>query len=40
MRIYGIEENGTDKPICKAGMEMQTENRPVDTVGLGEGEMN
>ena len=24
IHIYGIEKNGTDEPICKAGIEMQT----------------
>ena len=24
MYIHGIEKNGTDEPICKAGVEMQT----------------
>ena len=25
MHIYGIEKNGTDEPICREGMEMQTD---------------
>ena len=24
MHIYGIYQDGTDKPICRAAMEMQT----------------
>ena len=32
--IYGIQKNGTDEPICRAGIEDSvTENRLVDTVG-------
>ena len=30
--IYRIQKNGTDEPICRAGIEMQTENG-VDTEG-------
>ena len=36
MHIYGIQKNGADEPICKAAMEMQTENRLMDTAGEGE----
>ena len=36
MHAYGIQKDGTDDPICRAAMEMQTENRSVDTVGEGE----
>ena len=32
-RVYGIEKDGTDEPICRAAMKMQTEKRLVDTVG-------
>ena len=33
-QIYGIQKNGTDEPICRAGIEDSvTENRLVDTVG-------
>ena len=31
--IYGIQKDGTDEPICRAAVEMQTEKRLVDTVG-------
>ena len=24
MHIYGIQKNGTDEPICRAGLETQT----------------
>ena len=34
MDIYGIWKDGTDEPICRAGMETDTGNRLVDT---GEG---
>ena len=27
MHMYGIWKNGTDEPICRAGIEVQTENR-------------
>ena len=40
MYIYGIQRNGTDEPICRAGVETDTENRHGDTAGEGEGEMN
>ena len=33
MNIYGIWKDGADEPICRAAVEMQTENRLVDTVG-------
>ena len=33
MHIHGLEKNGTDGPIYRAGIKMQT-------VGEGEGEMN
>ena len=34
--IYGIQKNGTDEPICRAAIEMQTQR----TAGEGEGGMN
>ena len=42
MHIYGIQKNGTDESICKAGIETQTqiESRLMDTVREVEGEMN
>ena len=40
MHAYGIEKNSTDEPACRAGIEMQTQNRIVDTVGEGEDGMN
>ena len=41
MCTYGIEKNGTDESICRAGIETQTlKNEPVGTVGEGEGGMN
>ena len=40
-RTQGIQKDGTDEPICRAVMEMvYIENRPVDTVGEGEGGAN
>ena len=33
-------KDGIDKPICRAEMEMQTENRRVDTGRGGEGGTN
>ena len=40
--IYGVKKNGTDKPICKAAIEVQTQrtDRPVNTTVEGEGGMN
>ena len=35
MHIHGIWKNGIDEPICRAGIEMQTENRLVETVRVG-----
>ena len=35
MHIYGIWKNGTDKPICRAGIDTDVENRLLDTVGEG-----
>ena len=37
---YRKKKNGTDEPICRAGLEMQTENELVDTAGEGKGDMN
>ena len=34
--IRGTQKNGTDEPICRAGIEMQTQ-RLVDTVGEEKG---
>ena len=39
MHIYGIQKNGTDEPICRAGIR-DVENRLGDTSGKGEGGMN
>ena len=33
-------KNGTDEPICRAGIETQIEKTLVDTEGAGEGGMN
>ena len=30
-------KNGTEEPMCRAAMEIQTESRLVDTVGEAEG---
>ena len=35
--IFKLKKQRTNEPICGAGIEVQTENRPVDTVGEGEG---
>ena len=40
MHIHGLQKNGTDKPICRAGIETHIENRFMDTVGAGEGGTN
>ena len=40
MHLYGIQKDGTDETICRAAMEMQTEDRLMDTVGEGESGMN
>ena len=40
MHINGIYKNGTDEPICKAGIETQTQRIDLHTVGEGEGGMN
>ena len=39
--IYGIQKNGTDKPVCRAGIETaEVKNGVVDIAGEGEGGMN
>ena len=38
--IYRMQNNGTDEPICRAGIEMQTQRTDLDTVGEGKGGMN
>ena len=41
--IYGIQEDGTDEPICRAAMEMQIQRTDLWTQGSGkevEGGMN
>ena len=30
MRIYEIQKNGTDEPICRAGIDTDAENGHVD----------
>ena len=35
--IYGIYKDGTDEPICRAGIETDVENGLVDTGWEGEG---
>ena len=35
--ICGKQKNGTEEPMCRAAMEIQTESRLVDTVGEAEG---
>ena len=37
---HGIQKDGTDEPVCGAAIEMQTQNRLVDTVREGEGGTN
>ena len=32
LHMCGISKSSTDEPICRAGIEMQTENRWVNTV--------
>ena len=34
---YSNGKNGTDEPICRAGIEIETEKGLVDTVGEGGG---
>ena len=38
MHIYGIQKNGTQEPICRAGIEIQTLKMDLWTSGDGEGE--
>jgi len=38
--LQNLIQNSTDEPIFREGMEMQTENSRVDTVGEGEGGTN
>ena len=40
MHIYGIQKNGTDEPICRAGIEVNVEDTLVGTVRGGEGGTN
>ena len=40
MHICGIQKDGTDVPICRAGLEMNIEDRFMDTGHYGESEMN
>ena len=35
--IYDIQKNGTDEAVCRAGIEMQTQNQHVDAAEEGEG---
>ena len=37
MCIYGIQKNGTDEHICRAGIETQIQRKTVDTVREGKG---
>ena len=41
IHIYGIQKNGSDEPICRAGIETQMERTDLWTPeGEGEGGMN
>ena len=40
MHRYVIWKNGTNEPICRAGIDTDVENRFVDMVGEGEGGMS
>ena len=40
MYVCGIQKNGTDEPICRAGIETQIKNRLVDTEWEGKGGIN
>ena len=40
MHLYGIQKDGTGKPVCRTGIEMQTESGHEGTEGKGEGEVN
>ena len=33
MYIYGIKKDGTDKPVCRAAMETQTQRTDICTRG-------
>ena len=35
---YGIQKSGTEEPMCRAGMEVQTQGTGFRTQGAGEGE--
>ena len=37
MHTRAIQNDGTDEPPCRAGIETQAENRVVDMAGEGEG---
>ena len=37
IRVYGIEKDGTDEPVFRVVMEMQTERKRVDTAWEGGG---
>ena len=37
MHVCGIQKNGTDEPICRAGIEIQTQRTNVWTRDSGEG---
>ena len=37
IHIYGIQKNGTDEPICRAGIEIQTQRIYMWTQGANEG---
>ena len=39
-QVYGVQKDSTEKPICRAAMEMQTQRTDLWTVGEGEGGMN
>ena len=38
-RIYGIQKDGNDDPICKIARDTDIKNRLLDSVGEGEGGM-
>ena len=35
MHIYGIQKDGTDEPICRKGMETQTQRRDLGPQQVG-----
>ena len=39
MHMYGIQKDGNDNPICKAGKEIDVKNRLLDYVGEGKSGM-